>query len=162
MKLNINGKVHEVDVEDDTPLLWVLREQLQLTGTKYGCGMSLCGACTVHINGVAQRSCVLPVSAIQESQTITTIEGLGVQQFHPVQQAWAEVDVAQCGYCQAGMIMAAASLLERIPDPTDEQIRSEMTNICRCGTYPRVLEGVKVAAQQMARQRDAGDTHDNA
>ncbi len=162
MKLNINGKVHEVDVEDDTPLLWVLREQLQLTGTKYGCGMSLCGACTVHINGVAQRSCVLPVSAIQESQTITTIEGLGVQQFHPVQQAWAEVDVAQCGYCQAGMIMAAASLLERIPDPTDEQIRSEMTNICRCGTYPRVLEGVKVAAQQMARQRAAGDTHDNA
>lgn len=162
MKLNINGKVHEVDVEDDTPLLWVLREQLQLTGTKYGCGMSLCGACTVHINGVAQRSCVLPVSAIQESQTITTIEGLGVQQFHPVQEAWAEVDVAQCGYCQAGMIMAAASLLERIPDPTDEQIRSEMTNICRCGTYPRVLEGVKVAAQQMARQRAAGDTHDNA
>ncbi|WP_341937464.1 (2Fe-2S)-binding protein [Marinimicrobium sp. C2-29] len=162
MKLTINGQVTEVDVEDDTPLLWVLREQLGLTGTKYGCGIALCGACTVHIDGVAQRSCVLPINAVNESQKITTIEGLGVQQFHPVQEAWAEIDVAQCGFCQPGMIMAVSSLLAENPDPTDEEIQSEITNICRCGTYPRVLEGVKLAAQRMASNEKAGGSNEQA
>lgn len=161
MKLTINGKTREVDVEADTPLLWVLREELGLTGTKYGCGMALCGACTVHIDGVAQRSCVLPISAVGEDQKITTIEGLGVQQFHPVQEVWGELDVPQCGYCQSGMMMAASSLLARKPNPTDDDIRTEMTNICRCGTYPRVIEGIKEAANRMASD-SAGGTNDNA
>lgn len=156
MKLTVNNKIVEVDVEGDTPLLWVLREQLGLTGTKYGCGMALCGACTVHIDGVALRSCVMPVSAIQEKQNITTIEGLGVQQFHPVQDAWAELDVPQCGYCQPGMIMAAASFLAQNPDPSDDQIRSAINNICRCGTYLRVLDGIKLAAKRMAAKETAG------
>lgn len=162
MKLNINNKLMEVDVEGDTPLLWVLREQLGLTGTKYGCGVAMCGACTVHIDGVALRSCVMPVSAVSESQKITTIEGLGVQQFHPVQDAWAELDVAQCGYCQPGMIMAAASLLAQNPNPSDDEIRTTITNICRCGTYPRVLDGIKAAAKSMAKKQAAGGSDANA
>lgn len=162
MKLTINGQISEVQVEDDTPLLWVLREQLGLTGTKYGCGIAMCGACTVHIDGVAQRSCVLPIGAVRENQTITTIEGLGVQQFHPVQEAWAEIDVAQCGYCQPGMIMAASSLLAKNPDPSDDDIRREITNICRCGTYPRVLEGVKLAARRMAATLNSGGSNEDA
>jgi isoquinoline 1-oxidoreductase subunit alpha len=157
-KLNINGKVVEVDVEDDMPLLWVIREQLGLTGTKYGCGVAQCGACTVHIDGVATRSCVTPISAITAEQKIVTIEGLrsegsGADQPHPVQQVWAELDVAQCGYCQVGMIMATSALLMQNPHPSDDQIRAEITNICRCGTYPRVLAGVKLAAERMATKR---------
>jgi isoquinoline 1-oxidoreductase alpha subunit len=148
-KLNINGKIVEVDVEEDTPLLWVIRDHVGLTGTKYGCGVAQCGACTVHIDGVATRSCAMPVSAFSEAEKIVTIEGLGAEKPHPVQQAWAELDVAQCGYCQVGMIMAASSLLAQNPNPTDEDIRAEITNICRCGTYPRVLAGVKLAAERM-------------
>ncbi|MBS7541811.1 (2Fe-2S)-binding protein [Ancylobacter oerskovii] len=152
-KLNVNGKVVEVDVEDDTPLLWVLREHVGLTGTKYGCGVAQCGACTVHLDGVATRSCALPVSAVTEENRIVTIEGLGAETPHPVQQAWAELDVAQCGYCQVGMIMAASSLLTQNPNPSDDDIRAEITNICRCGTYPRVLAGVKLAAEIMSTSR---------
>ncbi|ERI49748.1 hypothetical protein N878_02275 [Pseudomonas sp. EGD-AK9] len=151
--LNINGKVVEVDVEGDTPLLWVIREQLGMTGTKYGCGMAQCGACTVHIDGVATRSCVMPVSMFSEKQAITTIEGLSAETPHPVQQAWAELDVAQCGYCQPGMIMAASALLAQTPNPSDEQIRQQVTNICRCGTYLRVIDGIKLAAERMAESR---------
>lgn len=152
-KLNVNGKVVEVDVEDDTPLLWVIREHVGLTGTKYGCGVAQCGACTVHLDGVATRSCVLPIAAVTEDQKVVTIEGLGADKPHPVQQAWAELDVAQCGYCQVGMIMAATSLLAQNPAPTDDDIRAEITNICRCGTYPRVLAGVKLAAERMSTNR---------
>jgi isoquinoline 1-oxidoreductase alpha subunit len=162
MKLNINNTVMDVEVEGDTPLLWVLREQLGLTGTKYGCGIAMCGACTVHIDGVALRSCIMPVSGVNEKQKITTIEGLGVQQFHPVQEAWAKVDVPQCGYCQPGMIMAAASLLAQNPNPSDDEIRSTITNICRCGTYPRVLDGIKAAAKNMAEKQSAGGSDANA
>jgi isoquinoline 1-oxidoreductase alpha subunit len=151
--LNINGKMVEVDVEDDTPLLWVIREHVGLSGTKYGCGVAQCGACTVHLDGIATRSCVLPVSAVAADQKIVTIEGLGAEQPHPVQQVWAELDVAQCGYCQVGMIMAASSLLAQNPSPTDDDIRAEISNICRCGTYPRVLAGVKLAAERMATDR---------
>lgn len=161
MKLHVNGKVRELDVESDTPLLWALREQLGLTGTKYGCGISMCGACTVHIDGVAQRSCVLPVGAVSEDQKITTIEGLGVQQFHPVQDVWAELDVPQCGYCQSGMIMAATSLLAKSPNPSDEEIRREIGNICRCGTYPRVIEGIKRAAERLVTTNSQGGQDDN-
>lgn len=149
-KLDVNGNLLEIDVEDDTPLLWVIREHVGLTGTKYGCGVAQCGACTVHLDGVATRSCALPVSAITPEQKILTIEGLGAQTPHPVQQVWAELDVAQCGYCQVGMIMAAASLLAQNPHPSEADIRSEITNICRCGTYTRVLAGVKLAAERMA------------
>lgn len=152
-KLNVNGNLLEIDVEDDTPLLWVIREHVGLTGTKYGCGVAQCGACTVHLDGVATRSCALPVSAITPEQKILTIEGLGAQTPHPVQQVWAELDVAQCGYCQVGMIMAAASLLAQNPHPSEADIRSEITNICRCGTYTRVLAGVKLAAERMAARR---------
>src|SRR6218665_473852 len=148
--LNINGKPVSVDVEEDTPLLWVLREHVGLTGTKYGCGIAQCGACTVHLDGAALRSCVMPVNALSPTQKVVTIEGLGTDKPHPVQQAWAELDVPQCGYCQSGMLMAAAALLAQNPNPTDEQIRSEITNICRCGTYARVLAGVKLAAQRMS------------
>ena len=152
-KLNVNGNLLEIDVEDDTPLLWVIREHVGLTGTKYGCGVAQCGACTVHLDGVAIRSCALPVSAITPEQKILTIERLGAQTPHPVQQVWAELDVAQCGYCQVGMIMAAASLLAQNPHPSEADIRSEITNICRCGTYTRVLAGVKLAAERMAARR---------
>jgi isoquinoline 1-oxidoreductase alpha subunit len=145
-KLNVNGRVVDVQVEDDTPLLWVLREQLELTGTKYGCGIAQCGACTVHVDGVATRACAMPVSAFDENQKIVTIEGLSPDSSHPVQQAWLALDVPQCGFCQSGMIMAAAALLANTPRPTEQQIREEVTNICRCGTYNRVLAGIQRAA----------------
>ena len=145
-KVSVNGRTVEVDADGATPLLWVLREQLELTGTKYGCGIAECGACTVHVNGVAQRSCVLPLEAIAETDKITTIEGLSPDGSHPVQKAWANLDVPQCGYCQPGMIMAAAALLNEHPKPTDAQIDVSITNICRCGTYNRVRAGIHQAA----------------
>jgi isoquinoline 1-oxidoreductase alpha subunit len=144
--LRINGTERSVDVEPDTPLLWVLREQIGLTGTKYGCGIAQCGACTVHIDGVATRSCAMPVSAVTPEQQIVTIEGLSPDGSHPVQQAWLALDVPQCGYCQAGMIMAAAALLQQNRSPTDDDISTEITNICRCGTYNRVRAAIKQAA----------------
>ncbi len=146
VSLNINGKAQEVDVDPDTPLLWAIREWVGLTGTKYGCGIAQCGACTVHIDGVATRSCSVPVSAVTGNQ-ITTIEGLaqnGVP--HPVQKAWADNDVPQCGYCQSGMIMAAAALLKEKPKPSDADIDAAMTNICRCGTYQQVRAAIHAAA----------------
>jgi isoquinoline 1-oxidoreductase subunit alpha len=144
--LNINGKTHDVQVEADTPLLWVLREQVGLTGTKYGCGVAQCGACSVHINGEVQRTCVLPVSAVKPGDRIVTIEGLSPNSSHPVQKAWAAVDVPQCGYCQSGQIMAAAALLRKNPKPSDKDIDEAMTNICRCGTYQRIRAAVHLAA----------------
>ncbi len=147
--LNINGKAVTIEGEDDTPLLWAIRDHVGLTGTKYGCGIAQCGACTVHVDGVATRSCVVTVGALGEEQKIVTIEGLGAERPHPVQEAWAELDVAQCGYCQVGMMMASAALLARNPNPSDDEIRAEITNICRCGTYQRVLAGVKLAATRM-------------
>jgi isoquinoline 1-oxidoreductase subunit alpha len=145
-KLNVNGKVLEVIAEPDTPLLWVLREQLGLTGTKYGCGVAQCGACTVHLDGAQVRSCVLPFSAVNENQKITTIEGLSPNGSHAVQKAWVTLDVPQCGFCQSGMIMAASALLKEKPKPTDADIDAAITNICRCGTYNRVRAAIKVAA----------------
>jgi isoquinoline 1-oxidoreductase alpha subunit len=145
--LNVNGKRLTHEAEADTPLLWVLREQLGLTGTKYGCGIAQCGACTVHIDGVPTRSCVRPVSSIGANEKITTIEGLSAKGDHPVQKAWAALDVPQCGYCQAGMIMAASALLKAKPNPSDADIDEAMTNICRCGTYNRVRAAIKLAAQ---------------
>jgi isoquinoline 1-oxidoreductase alpha subunit len=145
-RLTINGMLRDVEVDPDTPLLWVIREQIGLTGTKYGCGVAACGACTVHIDGVATRSCALPVSAVEPNQQITTIEGLSPDSSHPVQKAWLALDVPQCGYCQTGMIMAAAGLLQQNPSPTDEDINAEITNICRCGTYNRVRAAIKLAA----------------
>lgn len=144
--LNINGKQREVDVDSDTPLLWVLRDHLNLVGTKYGCGVAMCGACTVHLNGVAMRSCSLPVSTVG-NQPVTTIEGLSEKGDHPVQKAWLEIDVPQCGYCQTGQIMNAAALLEANPAPTDEEIDAAMNgNICRCGTYTRIKKAIKTVA----------------
>jgi len=145
-KLNINGKVRDVKVEDDTPLLWVIREHVGLTGTKYGCGVAQCGSCSVHINGEVQRSCSIPVGSVKASDKIVTIEGLSPNASHPVQKAWATVDVPQCGYCQSGQIMAAVSLLKKKPRPTDKDIDEAMTNICRCGTYQRIREAVHMAA----------------
>jgi isoquinoline 1-oxidoreductase alpha subunit len=144
--LNVNGKVLKVDAEPNTPLLWVLREQLALTGTKYGCGVAQCGACTVLIDGVATRSCVRPLASVPATVKIVTIEGLSAKGDHPLQKAWVELDVPQCGFCQSGMIMAAAALLKTTPKPTDAQIDAAMTNICRCGTYNRVRAAIKVAA----------------
>ena len=144
--LNVNGATRNFQAEDETPLLWVLREQLGLTGTKYGCGIAQCGACTVHIDGVPTRSCVRPVSSVSASNKIVTIEGLSKDASHPVQKAWAALDVPQCGFCQAGMIMAAAALLKEKPRPTDADIDAAMTNICRCGTYNRVRAAIKQAA----------------
>jgi isoquinoline 1-oxidoreductase alpha subunit len=141
-KLKVNGEAVEFDVDGSTPLLWVLREQLGLTGAKYSCGIGLCGACTVHIDGKAERACVVPVSSLTETQNIVTIEGLSVDGNHPVQEAWAELDVPQCGYCQPGMIMAAAALLDSNPEPGDADIDANLPNICRCGTYNRVRRGV--------------------
>lgn len=147
-KLQINGRSYETDAEADTPLLWVLRDNLGLVGTKYGCGIAQCGACTVHLNGNAVRSCSLPVSAVG-TKTVTTIEGLSSQGDHPVQQAWHEVDVAQCGYCQAGQIMSAAALLSKNPKPSEEQIYTAMNgNICRCGTYHRIREAIILASSK--------------
>ena len=146
-KLKVNGEVVEVEVDGSTPLLWVLRDHLGLTGTKYGCGVAVCGACTVHVDGMAIRSCGLPVDALSEEENITTIEGLSQDASHPVQQAWRELDTPQCGYCQSGMIMAAAALLEDTPEPTDEDIDFGVTNICRCGTFVRVREGIHRAAK---------------
>jgi isoquinoline 1-oxidoreductase subunit alpha len=146
INLNVNGKQHTVDVDPQTPVLWVLRDHLNLTGTKYGCGIAQCGACTIHLEGNATRSCVLPVSSV-ENKEITTIEGLSEDAGHPVQEAWLEHDVAQCGYCQAGQIMAAAALLKSKPDPSDKEIEDAMNgNICRCATYLRIKAAIKTAA----------------
>jgi len=144
--LSINGKSYQVDVESDTPLLWVLRDTIGLTGTKYGCGIAQCGACTVHIDGVATRSCQVPIGTVG-AKKITTIEALAeTGKLHPVQQAWLDLDVPQCGYCQSGMIMAAAALLKQKPKPTDADIDAAMTNICRCGTYQRIRAAIHTAA----------------
>jgi isoquinoline 1-oxidoreductase subunit alpha len=146
--LKINGKIQKVDIDPSTPILWVLRDHLDLQGTKYGCGIAQCGACTVHLNGIATRSCMLPVSAVG-SQPITTIEGLSENGDHPVQKAWLEHDVAQCGYCQSGQIMSAATLLKNNPNPSDEDIENFMSgNICRCATYLRIKAAIKTAAKQ--------------
>jgi isoquinoline 1-oxidoreductase alpha subunit len=145
--LNVNGSMREFEAEDDTPLLWVLREQLGLTGTKYGCGVAQCGACTVHIDGVPTRSCVRPASTVKATEKIVTIEGLSPNGSHPVQKAWAALDVPQCGYCQSGMIMAAVALLKTKPNPSDRDIDAAMTNICRCGTYNRIRAAIKVVAK---------------
>jgi len=150
MQLTVNGKEHTVDVEDDMPLLWVLRDELNIKGPKYGCGIAQCGACTVHMRGVPIRSCQMPISAVNAE--ITTIEGLGTPDaMHIVQQAWVEHQVAQCGYCQSGQIMSATALLSNIPNPTDEDIDNHMSgNLCRCGTYPRIRAAVKTAAKKLA------------
>jgi isoquinoline 1-oxidoreductase alpha subunit len=147
IKLNVNGRPIEVDVDPETPLLWVLRDTIGLTGTKYGCGMALCGACTVHLAGEPIRSCVTPVSAVGD-QPVTTIEGLSTDRSHPVQQAWMEIDVPQCGYCQSGQIMSAAALLAKNPKPSDADIDTAMSgNLCRCGTYPRIRAAIHRAAE---------------
>ncbi|HNP23958.1 MAG TPA: (2Fe-2S)-binding protein [Panacibacter sp.] len=147
LSLTVNGKKHQVDVDPKTPVLWVLREHLNLTGTKYGCGIAQCGACTINLGDTAVRSCQLPVSSIAD-KAITTIEGLSEKGDHPLQQAWIEQDVAQCGYCQAGQIMSAAALLKTKPHPTDDDIDAAMSgNICRCGTYLRVKAAIKTAAK---------------
>jgi len=147
LRLTINGRTEEVDVDPDTPLLWVLRDTLGLTGTKFGCGIAQCGACTVHVDGVATRSCSVPVSAV-EGDKIVTIEGLSNNgSLHPVQRAWIAHDVPQCGYCQSGMIMAVAALLKENPQPSDADIDAAITNICRCGTYTRIRSAIHTAAQ---------------
>ena len=145
-KLNVNGVEREFEAEADTPLLWVLREQLGLTGTKYGCGIAQCGACTVHIDGVPTRTCVRPVSSVSASEKIVTIEGLSPNGTHPVQKVWAALDVPQCGFCQSGMIMATVALLKEKPNPSDADIDAAITNICRCGTYNRIRTAIKVVA----------------
>ena len=144
--LNVNGKNVNVTVEDEMPLLWVLRDELGLTGTKYGCGIAMCGSCTVHVDGQPMRSCVMPVSAMA-GKKIVTIEGLSRDGSHPVQKAWVKLQVPQCGYCQSGMIMAAAALLSEVKKPSEQQIKDAMTNICRCGTYPRVKDAINLAAK---------------
>ena len=149
MKLSVNGKEHDVHVEDDMPLLWVLRDVLGMTGTKFGCGMAQCGACTVLVDGQPVRSCVRPASAF-EGRSVTTIEGLSAHGDHPVQRAWAEVDVVQCGYCQSGQILAAVALLKAKPKPTDSDIDAALSgNLCRCGTYQRIRNAVHRAAELM-------------
>ena len=145
-KLNVNGVERDFEAEADTPLLWVLREQLGLTGTKYGCGIAQCGACTVHIDGVPTRTCVRPVSSVSASEKIVTIEGLSPNGSHPVQKVWAALDVPQCGFCQSGMIMATVALLKEKPNPSDADIDAAITNICRCGTYNRIRTAIKVVA----------------
>ena len=152
-KLRINGEKVDIDVDGTTPLLWVLREQLGLTGTKYSCGIGSCGSCTVHIDGKAVRSCVVRVSEITESQEVVTIEGLSPDDSHPLQQAWEELDVPQCGYCQPGIIMNAAALLHENPHPSDADIDAKVNNICRCGTYNRVRKGIHLAAELNKRGR---------
>ena len=149
MKLNVNGESVEVEVSEDTPLLWVLRDHLQLTGTKFGCGVAQCGACTVHLEGAPLRSCVTPVHEVVDKD-ITTIEGVGRDGLNPVQQAWIDHAVPQCGYCQSGQIMSAIALLRFKPDPTDDDIDAAMSgNICRCGTYPRIRKAIQAAAAQL-------------
>src|SRR6201984_2030263 len=145
-QLNINGSIRDVAAEPDTPLLWVIREHVGLTGTKYGCGIAQCGACSVHINGEVQRSCSIRLSEVKETDAILTIEGLSPDRSQPAQKAWLAIDVPQCGYCQSGQIMAAAALLKKNPKPTDQDIDQAMTNICRCGTYQRTREAVHAAA----------------
>ena len=153
MQLNVNGTAREVDAPDEMPLLWVIRDVLGLTGTKFGCGMAQCGACTVHLDGQAVRSCVLPVSAVA-GRMVTTIEGLSPDGSHPVQRAWVDADVVQCGYCQPGQIMSAAALIAHNPSPSDEDIDAALAgNICRCGTYQRVREAVRQAAAQRRASR---------
>jgi isoquinoline 1-oxidoreductase subunit alpha len=153
MQLNVNGTVREVDAPEDMPLLWVLRDVLGLTGTKFGCGMAQCGACTVHLDGQATRSCVLPVSLVA-GRMVTTIEGLSPDGSHPVQKAWIDADVVQCGYCQPGQIMSAAALVAQNPNPSDADIDAALAgNICRCGTYQRVREAVRKAAAQRRASR---------
>lgn len=149
-ELKVNGKKVTVDADETTPLLWVLREDLGLTGTKYGCGIAQCGTCTIHIDGQPVRSCTYPVGALSGEEEITTIEGLSEDGSHPVQQAWVEMDIPQCGYCQPGMIMAVAGLLNNTPDPTDEDIDQQVTNICRCGTLARVRKGIHLAKTKKA------------
>ena len=149
ISLTINGVAHELDIDGDTPLLWVLRDTIGLTGTKFACGIAACGACTVHVDGRAMRSCVMPVSEV-DGATITTIEGLSENADHPIQQAWRELDVPQCGYCQSGMIMAATALVAENAKPTDDDIDAAMTNICRCGTYPRVRAAIHRAVRSDA------------
>ena len=155
ISFRVNSKNVEFDGDDSTPLLWVLRDHAKLTGSKYGCGIGQCGACTVHVDGSAQRSCITPVSSMQ-GRDVTTIEGLapGEDELHPVQQAWLEIDVPQCGYCQAGQIMATAALLQINPSPTDEEINASLTNICRCGTYPRIRKAIHRAAELAAKGGD--------
>ncbi|MDX2142791.1 MAG: (2Fe-2S)-binding protein [Rhodospirillaceae bacterium] len=153
--LTVNGQAKTVDVDPETPLLWVLRDTLGLTGTKFGCGIAACGACTVHIDGVAERSCSIPVEFAAD-KNIVTIEGLSTDRSHPVQKAWIAEDVPQCGYCQSGMIMATAALLKDVPNPTDEDINAYITNICRCGTYNRIRKAIKRAANDMAGAAKAG------
>jgi len=146
--LSVNDKMLSVDADADTPLLWVLRDNLNLVGTKFGCGVAQCGACTVHLNGIAIRSCSIPVSAVGKNK-IVTIEGLSATGDHPLQQAWEELDVSQCGYCQAGQLMSAAALLKNKPNPSDEEIDTVMTNICRCGTHVRIRKAIHLAAQRL-------------
>ena len=153
-QLNVNNSMRTVDAEAETPLLWVIREQLGLTGTKYGCGMALCGACTVHIDGAPVRSCVRPLSSVESSAKVVTIEGLSSDGSHPVQKAWAALDVPQCGFCQSGMIMAATALLREKPKPSDADIDAAMTNICRCGSYNRVRAAIHAVAS--GKLSDAG------
>ena len=159
MKLHVNNQIHDIDVEPEMPLLWALREAIGLTGTKYGCGISACGACTVHIDGVPVRSCSMPVSAVGNKK-ITTIDGLSADTTHAVQKAWLALDVPQCGYCQSGQILAAVSLLKKTPKPTDKDIDEAMTNICRCGTYQRIRAAIHLAAKEVgsARRADADTT----
>ena len=157
LSVKVNGKKHSVDVDDDTPLLWVLRDVLGMTGTKFGCGKALCGACTVHVDGVATRSCVTPVASVGTSE-ITTIEAVGATDAGArVQKAWLDVEVVQCGYCQSGQIMSAAALLAGNPNPSDADIDDAMSgNVCRCGTYPRIRAAIKQAAQTAARKSQGG------
>ena len=153
IRLNVNGVVHDLDVEPDAPLLWVIRDELNLTGTKFGCGVAACGACTVHVNGKATRSCVVPVGSVADAR-ITTIEGLSLGTPTAVQQAWIDHQVPQCGYCQSGMIMAVSALLAANPAPSDEQLAAAITNICRCGTFPRI----RAAVHDLAMRKAPGGT----
>jgi isoquinoline 1-oxidoreductase alpha subunit len=146
IQLKVNGQTHDLDVEPDAPLLWVIRDEIGLTGTKFGCGIAQCGACTVHVNGIAQRSCMMPVSSVVGAD-ITTIEGISENGPTPVQQAWIDHQVPQCGYCQSGMIMAISALLKANPHPTEDELAAAVTNICRCGTYPRIRAAVRALAE---------------